>query len=85
MQTVQPIFFIPAMLVGNIDFCLFISLSLTFTAFGDHKVIAKQNLLVSFSHTFFHVIRMKFDVVIGQFKENILRLHLSMISLKLLF
>ena len=46
MQTVQPNISIPAILVGTVDFYQFIQLSLTLP--GDHKISAKQNLLVSF-------------------------------------
>ena len=46
-------FFIPAMLIGTIELCRFIQLSLTLTLPGSHKVIAKQNLLPSFSRTLF--------------------------------
>ena len=56
-------------------------LSLTLTLPGGHKVSAKQNLLFLFSHTFFictfHLIRMKFDMLIEQLKLNILRLLLN--------
>ena len=44
-QTVQPNSFIPAMLIGTIDFYHFILLSLTLTLDGGHKIDAKQNLL----------------------------------------
>ena len=53
MQTFQPTFFIPALLIGTIGFYHFIPLSLTLTLPGGHKVSTKQNLLASFSHTFF--------------------------------
>ena len=49
MQTVQPNVFIPAMLLGTIDFYHCIPLSLTLTLAEHHKVSAKQNLLTSFS------------------------------------
>ena len=52
-QFFQPNVFIPAMLIDTIDFCHPIPLSLTLTMAGGHKVIAKQSLLVSFSHTLF--------------------------------
>ena len=84
-QTVHPIVFIPAMLIGTIDFYHFRSLSLTLTLSGGHKVSTMQNLLFFgfcffffFSHNF-HLIIMNFDVVMKQFKLNTLRLHLSKI------
>ena len=46
-------FFIPAMLTGTINFYHFIPLSLTLTLPEGHKVSAKQNLLASFSPTFY--------------------------------
>ena len=52
-QTVQQIFFTPAMLIGTMDFCHFIPLSLTLTLPGGHKVSTKQNLLASFSWPLF--------------------------------
>ena len=48
-----PNLFIPAMLIGTIDFNHFILLSLILTLPAGHKVIAKQNLLASFSTTLF--------------------------------
>ena len=71
MQTV-PNFFTPAML-SHYQFTL---LSLALTLSVGHTVSRKQNLLASFSPAC-HVIRMKFDVVIRQFKLNIQRLLLS--------
>ena len=50
-QTVQPNLFIPAMLIGTIDFYHFILLSLTLILPGGHMVSIKQNLLASFSCT----------------------------------
>ena len=50
-QAVQPNFFLPAMLIGTIDFKHFVLLSLTLTLPGGLKVSAMQNLLASFSHT----------------------------------
>ena len=44
MQTCEPNLFIPAMLIGTIDFCHFIPFSLNLTLPGGHKVKAKQNL-----------------------------------------
>ena len=63
-QTVKPNLFIPAMPIGIIDFYHSILLSLTLP--GGNKVSAKQNVLASFSHSF-HLIRIKFDVVMKQF------------------
>ena len=47
-QTVQSNIFIPAMLIGTIDFYHFLQFSLTLTLPGGRKVSAKQNLLISF-------------------------------------
>ena len=52
-QTFQPNVFIPAQLIGTIDFYHFMPLSLTLSQ-GGHKVSAKQNLFASFSPTFFN-------------------------------
>ena len=52
MLTVELNFLVPALLIGTIDFCYFISLSLTLTVPGGHKVSAKRNLLASFSPMF---------------------------------
>ena len=73
-----------SMLIGTIDFYGHIPLSLTSTLPWGHKVGAKQNLLASFSGTFFfffflNLIRLKFGVVMKQFKLNILRLISSKI------
>ena len=48
--------FIPAMLIGTIDFHHFMPLSVAFnlTLAGGHKVSVKQNLLTPFSHTLFN-------------------------------
>ena len=75
MQTVHPDFVIPAMLIGTFDFYYFIPLSLTLTLYEGRKVSTKQNLFIGyiFSHTF-HLIRLKFDVVMKQFKLNKRRL-----------
>ena len=53
MQTVQQIFFIPAMLIGTISLYHFIPLSLTLALPGGHKVSTKHNLLASFSPALF--------------------------------
>ena len=80
-QTVQPNLLIPVVFIGNVDFYHFVLLSLTLILPGGHKVSAKQNMLASFSPTFFffffYLIRMKFDLVIKQFKLNTLRLLFS--------
>ena len=52
-QTVSPIFCIPAMFFGTIDFYHFIPLLHTAILPADHKVSAKQNFLTSFSYTLF--------------------------------
>ena len=62
------------MLTGTIDFYHFTLFSLTFILHGDHKTYWSH-----FSHTC-HFIRMKFDVVMKQFRGNILMLLLSKIS-----
>ena len=66
--------FIPAILIGATVFCHFIPLLQIMTLPGGHMVSAKQNLFgFIFSHTF-HLITMKFHVVMKQFKLNNLRL-----------
>ena len=45
VQTVLPILFIPAMLIGTIDFYNFRSLSVTLTSLGGHKISTKEKLL----------------------------------------
>ena len=47
-QTVQPIFVTPAMLIGTIDFCHAILLSLTLTLPGGHKVSANKTSWLHF-------------------------------------
>ena len=59
------------MFIGTIDFYHFIPLLLTLNLAGVHKISWKQNLLASFSRTL-QLIRMKFDLVLKQFKLNIL-------------
>ena len=73
MQTFQPIFFTPAMLIGTIDLYHFIPLLLTLALPGQCKA---KPLGFIFSHTF-HLIRMKFDLLLKQFKLNIQILFLS--------
>ena len=48
-QTVLPNVSIPAMLIGTIDFCHFVTLLLTLVLPGGHNVSAKLNFLASFS------------------------------------
>ena len=60
---------------GTIVFYHLLPLSLTLILVRGHEVSAKQNLLAPFSLTLF--IRMKFDVVMMEFKLDILRLLLS--------
>ena len=76
-QTFQPNFLIPAMLMVAIHFYHFIPLFLYFDralwSQGQHK--AKPVGFI-FSRIF-RLIRMKFDVLMKQFKLNILRLLLS--------
>ena len=52
-ESFSTILFILAVLVGTIDFYHLVTLSLTLTLAGRHKVSAKQNTLASFSRTFF--------------------------------
>ena len=72
-----PGLFIPAMLIGTINFYHFIPLSLTLPFAGDHKVSTKQNLLASIFSHIFQLTKMKFDMVLKQFKLNILILSLN--------
>ena len=81
-QTVKPNFVIPAMFIGSIidlNYC-FILLSLTLTLPGGHRISMKQARPIGliFLHTF-HLIRMKFEVEMLQFKLDILRLLLTKI------
>ena len=75
MRTVQPNFYMPAVLIGTIDFHHFVPLSLTLTLPWGHKVSVKPNL--NLLHTF-HLIRMKFDVM-RHYKLIILTLLLNKI------
>ena len=72
-QTVQQFFFIPAILIGTIDFYHFMSFSLTLTLLGGRKA---KPIGFIFSNTF-RLIRVKFDVVMKQFKLNIWRLLIA--------
>ena len=51
-QTVPPNSFIPAILIGTIDFYHFIPLSLTLTLPRGHTISAMQNLMALFSQHF---------------------------------
>ena len=62
-QACEPNFFIPAIFIGTVDFYHFIP--------GGHKVSEKQKQLAYFSRIY--LIRMKFDVVMEEFKLNIPR------------
>ena len=76
MQTFQPYLFMPCLkaLLTSIHS---IPLCMTLTMAGGHKVSAKQNLLASSSCTFFCWSEWKFDMVLKQFKLNVLILNLS--------
>ena len=54
MQTFQPNFLIPAMIIGARDVSHFLSCSVTLTLTGCHKVSRNQNLLASISRTLFN-------------------------------
>ena len=75
MQTF-PTIFIPARLVGTIDLYHLIPLTMTVNLAGVTR--SEQSLLapIHFWHTF-QVVRMKFGMVLKQFKLNILMLFLS--------
>ena len=84
MQTVQHQLF-PALLSGSIDFYHFIPLSLILRiggggggGGGSQGQCKAKPIGFIFSHTF-HMIRMKFDVVMMQFMLNIMKLVLSKI------
>ena len=73
--TIQPDFFIPVLLIGTVNFYQFLTctdLDLAWGSQGQHKA---KPIGIIFLHTF-HLIRMKFDVAMEQFKLNILRLLL---------
>ena len=53
-QALEPILFIPAMLVGTIYFYHFLPLLLTLILAGGHKVSAEQNLFKSWLHFLTH-------------------------------
>ena len=78
-QNVQPNSLIPTMLTGTIDFDHFISLSVTLTLAVGQNV--STNLSASFSYKLFYLTRMKFNMVMNQFKLNILQLLVSEINL----
>ena len=78
-QTFLSILFIPTMLISTIDFYHFMPLSLTLTLAGGSQ---GQRKVKPRGFTFSHAIplhRMKFDIVLKQFKVNILALLLSKI------
>ena len=60
------------MLIGAIDFNYFILLSVTLTLLEGHKVSRDQNRLGSFSDTVVNMITMKYDMVLEQFKLNLI-------------
>ena len=63
--------FVLAVLIGTIDFCDFMPLSMTLTlagAQGQHKT---KPISIIFSHTF-HLIEMKFEVNLMQLKRYVL-------------
>ena len=66
-----------AKLIDTINFYHLIPLSVTLALAASHKVSAKQNLVASFSCIRFQLIRLKFGVVLKQFKLNILKLGLN--------
>ena len=76
VQSFQPNFFIHAMPIGTIDFCCLIALSPALTLAGDYLVSAKQTSWLHFL-THFSTIRMKFYMVLKQFKFNIMILFLN--------
>ena len=70
-KTVRPIFFIPAMLIGTIDFTFYTAfndLNLAWGSQGQHKA---KLIAYIFSNTS-HLMRVKFeiDVMMKQFKVN---------------
>ena len=65
------IYFIPATLVGIIVCCHLMPLSLTFILVEGHKVRANHIIFDSVSDTF-QLNRMEFNMVLEQFKLNIL-------------
>ena len=80
MQAFQPHIFIPAMLIGTMNFYSFTPHSVTLTLPGGHKVSAKKAKPIRFifSHAF-EVIRMKFNMGLKWFKLNILMLFLILL------
>ena len=61
-KTMQPNLFIPARLIGTIDFCHLTPFSLTLTFAGITRSAQTKSLGLIFFHTF-QLIRMKFVVV----------------------
>ena len=78
MQTVQPIFFIPAMLFGTIDFYQYIPLSPRLTFPGVTRSVQNKTYWLHFFANF-RLIRKKFVVVMKQLELDILILFLSKI------
>ena len=76
MQTFLPVFVIPAMHKGTVDFNQFIPLSLTLAGWGSQGQCKSKHLCFIFSHTL-QQIGIKCDVVLKQFKLNIVVLFLS--------
>ena len=64
----------PAMFVGTIDLCSLKTLSTILTLPESHKFNRKQNQLVVFFLHISQLIRIKFNVVLKQFRMNILTL-----------
>ena len=77
MQTFQPNLFIPATLIGTVDFYHFTALSLTLSFAGVYKLCANQNLLASLCHTLFNWSGCNVIMVSEQFHLNVLTLILS--------
>ena len=71
------IFFISALLIANRNFYHFMSLSVILTLAEGHKVSTKQKPVGFIFPHMFQLNAMKIDLVMKQFKPNILRLLLS--------
>ena len=71
MQTFQPIFLIPAMLIGTIDFYHFIPISLTLTLAGVTRSAQSKTSWIYFLAHFSTYYKMEYNVVLKQFKLNI--------------
>ena len=79
-QTFRPALLIPV--TGTIDFYHFSPFSLTLTLLCSHKIRQKEKPVGLIFSLTFHLVRMEFDVMIKQFKLNIMRLFLSEIYWK---